>query len=209
MPHSGATSVNMFVKFLTAKMSRSFFLDLGNVCFVFFLSFQGCSWSVIFVDLDAHNRNRQTLCSLLPRESRSHVRYFYTKLIRNTTYDCFLKTVLKMLEVARRNEEREVNVASHSAVLWRFSSGSEQSCGQSYFVLGSFVGLQKIKLTFWGGGLGVATLYQNEFFGHRVLEKCFSWFIFLLKKTTCFVYFLSCDLSLNFYMPIVPDDWFS
>ncbi|XP_031424593.1 phosphorylase b kinase regulatory subunit beta, partial [Clupea harengus] len=35
-------------------------------------SVQGCSWSVIFVDLDAHNRNRQTLCSLLPRESRSH-----------------------------------------------------------------------------------------------------------------------------------------
>ncbi|XP_061670818.1 phosphorylase b kinase regulatory subunit beta isoform X5 [Syngnathoides biaculeatus] len=33
---------------------------------------EGCSWSVIFVDLDAHNRNRQTLCSLLPRESRSH-----------------------------------------------------------------------------------------------------------------------------------------
>uniref|UniRef100_A0A9J8CR97 Phosphorylase b kinase regulatory subunit n=1 Tax=Cyprinus carpio carpio TaxID=630221 RepID=A0A9J8CR97_CYPCA len=33
---------------------------------------QGCSWSVIFVDLDAHNRNRQTLCSLLPRDSRSH-----------------------------------------------------------------------------------------------------------------------------------------
>ncbi|XP_056134261.1 phosphorylase b kinase regulatory subunit beta isoform X1 [Lampris incognitus] len=33
---------------------------------------QGCSWSVIFVDIDAHNRNRQTFCSLLPRESRSH-----------------------------------------------------------------------------------------------------------------------------------------
>ncbi|XP_035251166.1 phosphorylase b kinase regulatory subunit beta-like isoform X2 [Anguilla anguilla] len=33
---------------------------------------QGCSWSVIFVDIDAHNRNRQTLFSLLPRESRSH-----------------------------------------------------------------------------------------------------------------------------------------
>ncbi|XP_078731901.1 phosphorylase b kinase regulatory subunit beta-like isoform X3 [Lampetra fluviatilis] len=33
---------------------------------------QGCSWSVIFVDTDAHNRNRQTLHSLLPRESRSH-----------------------------------------------------------------------------------------------------------------------------------------
>ncbi|XP_026531751.1 phosphorylase b kinase regulatory subunit beta [Notechis scutatus] len=38
----------------------------------FLLRPQGCSWSVIFVDLDAHNRNRQTLCSLLPRESRSH-----------------------------------------------------------------------------------------------------------------------------------------
>ncbi|NWQ65368.1 KPBB kinase, partial [Neopipo cinnamomea] len=36
----------------------------SNIC--------GCSWSVIFVDFDAHNRNRQTLCSLLPRESRSH-----------------------------------------------------------------------------------------------------------------------------------------
>uniref|UniRef100_A0A8C4QQZ7 Phosphorylase b kinase regulatory subunit n=1 Tax=Eptatretus burgeri TaxID=7764 RepID=A0A8C4QQZ7_EPTBU len=33
---------------------------------------QGCSWSVIFVDTDAHNRNRQTFTSLLPRESRSH-----------------------------------------------------------------------------------------------------------------------------------------
>lgn len=41
------------------------------LCMCFAL--QGCSWSVIFVDLDAHNRNRQTLCSLLPRESRSHV----------------------------------------------------------------------------------------------------------------------------------------
>lgn len=46
-------------------------------CFFFFASvLQGCSWSVIFVDLDAHNRNRQTLCSLLPRESRSHVSSF-------------------------------------------------------------------------------------------------------------------------------------
>ncbi|XP_042196171.1 phosphorylase b kinase regulatory subunit beta isoform X3 [Callorhinchus milii] len=33
---------------------------------------QGCSWSVICVDFDAHNRNLQTLNSLLPRESRSH-----------------------------------------------------------------------------------------------------------------------------------------
>ncbi|GLD69237.1 phosphorylase b kinase regulatory subunit beta isoform X1 [Lates japonicus] len=44
---------------------------------------QGCSWSVIFVDLDAHNRNRQTLCSLLPRESRSHSGSLYDRQFTN------------------------------------------------------------------------------------------------------------------------------
>lgn len=50
----------------------------SDAVFAIFMCFslQGCSWSVIFVDLDAHNRNRQTLCSLLPRESRSHVSPF-------------------------------------------------------------------------------------------------------------------------------------
>lgn len=56
---------------------KLFSLSFGNA---FLFLTQGCSWSVIFVDLDAHNRNRQTLCSLLPRESRSHVRHFYPKL---------------------------------------------------------------------------------------------------------------------------------
>ena len=31
----------------------------------------GCSWSVVYVDIDAHNRNRATLETLLPRESSS------------------------------------------------------------------------------------------------------------------------------------------
>lgn len=31
----------------------------------------GCSWSVVYVDIDAHNRNRNTLETLLPRESSS------------------------------------------------------------------------------------------------------------------------------------------
>ena len=34
----------------------------------------GCSWSVVYVDTDAHNRNRTTLETLLPRESSSKVR---------------------------------------------------------------------------------------------------------------------------------------
>ncbi|KAI8491842.1 hypothetical protein Bbelb_302150 [Branchiostoma belcheri] len=32
---------------------------------------QGASWSVIYVDIDAHNRNRVTVSTLLPRESSS------------------------------------------------------------------------------------------------------------------------------------------
>uniref|UniRef100_A0A3B4Y4P6 Phosphorylase b kinase regulatory subunit n=1 Tax=Seriola lalandi dorsalis TaxID=1841481 RepID=A0A3B4Y4P6_SERLL len=50
---------------------------------------QGCSWSVIFVDLDAHNRNRQTLCSLLPRESRSHLQNTDAALLPTISYPAF------------------------------------------------------------------------------------------------------------------------
>lgn len=34
---------------------------------------QGASWSVIFVDYDAHNRNRTIFEGILPRESNSKV----------------------------------------------------------------------------------------------------------------------------------------
>ena len=56
---------------------------------------QGCSWSVIFVDLDAHNRNRQTLCSLLPRESRSHVSLHTHTHTHTCQTFCPTHTVLK------------------------------------------------------------------------------------------------------------------
>lgn len=56
----------MHDKCLICKSRNGSFFDCVS-------ALQGCSWSVIFVDLDAHNRNRQTLSSLLPRESRSHV----------------------------------------------------------------------------------------------------------------------------------------
>ena len=35
---------------------------------------QGASWSVVFGDIDAHNRNRTIFESILPRESNSKVR---------------------------------------------------------------------------------------------------------------------------------------
>ena len=34
---------------------------------------QGASWSVVFVDYDAHNRNRTIFEGILPRESNSKV----------------------------------------------------------------------------------------------------------------------------------------
>lgn len=34
---------------------------------------KGASWSVIYVDIDAHNRNRSIFETLLPRESSSKV----------------------------------------------------------------------------------------------------------------------------------------
>jgi len=42
---------------------------------------KGTSSSVIYVDIDAHNRNRTTFETLLPRESASKV-----------LFDCFLAT---------------------------------------------------------------------------------------------------------------------
>jgi len=35
---------------------------------------QGASWSVIYVDIDAHNRNRTIFDTILPRESNSKVK---------------------------------------------------------------------------------------------------------------------------------------
>ena len=38
---------------------------------------QGASWSVIYVDIDAHNRNRTIFDTILPRESNSKVSMSY------------------------------------------------------------------------------------------------------------------------------------
>lgn len=43
----------------------------------------GCSWSVVYVDIDAHNRNRSTLETLLPRESSSKVEFIQVLLLFN------------------------------------------------------------------------------------------------------------------------------
>jgi len=42
---------------------------------------QGASWSVIYVDIDAHNRNRTIFETILPRESNSKVSIAYQVLL--------------------------------------------------------------------------------------------------------------------------------
>lgn len=46
-------------------------LEAINGCNLF--GEQGASWSVIYVDIDAHNRNRSIFETMLPRESSSKV----------------------------------------------------------------------------------------------------------------------------------------
>jgi hypothetical protein len=46
-------------------------LEAINGCNLF--GEKGASWSVIYVDIDAHNRNRSIFETLLPRESSSKV----------------------------------------------------------------------------------------------------------------------------------------
>jgi hypothetical protein len=48
-------------------------LEAINGCNLF--GEKGASWSVIYVDIDAHNRNRSIFETLLPRESSSKVQW--------------------------------------------------------------------------------------------------------------------------------------
>ena len=58
-------------------------LEAINGCNLF--GEKGASWSVMFVDIDAHNRNRSIFETLLPRESSSKVceKVFFATLIVN------------------------------------------------------------------------------------------------------------------------------
>lgn len=53
-------------------------LEAINGCNLF--GEKGASWSVIYVDIDAHNRNRSIFETLLPRESSSKVCKFNSRL---------------------------------------------------------------------------------------------------------------------------------
>lgn len=48
-------------------------LEAINGCNLF--GEKGASWSVVYVDIDAHNRNRSIFETMLPRESSSKVKF--------------------------------------------------------------------------------------------------------------------------------------
>lgn len=83
-----ACTVNLLYPYLYTHASQRTFLSttssIGmakaaleaiNGCNLF--GEKGASWSVIFVDIDAHNRNRSIFETLLPRESSSKVTFPY------------------------------------------------------------------------------------------------------------------------------------
>lgn len=55
-------------------------LEAINGCNLF--GEKGASWSVVYVDIDAHNRNRSIFETMLPRESSSKVKdcYYFNSL---------------------------------------------------------------------------------------------------------------------------------
>lgn len=55
-------------------------LEAINGCNLF--GEKGASWSVVYVDIDAHNRNRSIFETMLPRESSSKVKLFLIFLIQ-------------------------------------------------------------------------------------------------------------------------------
>lgn len=60
----------MVFGFLYLGMAKSA-LEAINGCNLF--GEKGASWSVVYVDIDAHNRNRSIFETMLPRESSSKV----------------------------------------------------------------------------------------------------------------------------------------
>lgn len=67
-------------------------LEAINGCNLF--GEKGASWSVVYVDIDAHNRNRSIFETLLPRESTSKVNYLvFFKLLIPIVVHCRNKSI--------------------------------------------------------------------------------------------------------------------
>lgn len=68
-------------------------LEAINGCNLF--GEKGASWSVVYVDIDAHNRNRSIFETLLPRESSSKVLFlFVEKQKKILFYSIFLRMLM-------------------------------------------------------------------------------------------------------------------
>lgn len=68
---------------------------------------KGAEWSTIYVDIDAHNRNRTIFETLLPRESSSKVRTVSLMTMEIATFRCdFDRSRLNPLELLWRQIDR-------------------------------------------------------------------------------------------------------
>ena len=69
---------------------------------------KGSSWSVVYVDVDAHNRNRTTFDTLLPRESASKVSKNFRFDFEN--FRCFFFSVFLEHRRGTSDDRRLANV---------------------------------------------------------------------------------------------------
>lgn len=69
--------MNYFILFFSSIGMAKSALEAINGCNLF--GDKGASWSVVYVDIDAHSRNRSIFETLLPRESSSKVNNFSFK----------------------------------------------------------------------------------------------------------------------------------
>jgi hypothetical protein len=68
--YSTRSFIFVYINYSSIGMAKSA-LEAINGCNLF--GEKGASWSVIYVDIDAHNRNRSIFETMLPRESSSKV----------------------------------------------------------------------------------------------------------------------------------------
>lgn len=79
-------------------------LEAINGCNLF--GEKGASWSVVYVDIDAHNRNRNIFETLLPRESSS--KSIDSSLLATITFPSFATHSAELLSQTKRKVLQEL-----------------------------------------------------------------------------------------------------
>lgn len=100
-------------------------LEAINGCNLF--GEKGASWSVVYVDIDAHNRNRSIFETMLPRESSSKVKVLSPMLTSANMSVCCLGSwcivdtyaLVSCIRFARGTSGRSVQEQCRQATAWQ------------------------------------------------------------------------------------------